>query len=254
MADLRDTLNLFVRRFALALHRSTRLQPGGGPPGAPETPDDELVRGSTRHLPGAGWLVGLLGALVFAVLALLLRGNPLGPLLAAVASVFATIVLTGGRPESAVFRTGEAMESRPPAARPGTGFGAIALVLLLTGRIAALAALGAMSEGGVLSALFAAPVISRFAPLLAAYWRDQGPHVDGWSVQVAGLWCVVPLLLMLLADGGVFLLLALVAAAIAWVAVLRFFRKHPAPFRQDRAASLQQACELAFYLGAAIGA
>jgi adenosylcobinamide-GDP ribazoletransferase len=103
-------------------------------------------------------------------------------------------------------------------------------------------------------ALFAAPVTSRFAPLLAAHWVDREGHVDGATVRIAALWCVLPLLLMVLAEGVVFLVLALLLAAIAWVAMLRFFRNRPARFGEERAAGVQQVCEAAFYLGAAIGA
>jgi adenosylcobinamide-GDP ribazoletransferase len=246
VADLRDNLNLFARQFALALQRSTRLHPGGGP--APSgRADDDLLRTSTRHLPGAGWLLGLLSAFVFALVALALRGNPAGPAVAAVLALFASVLLTGGAPERGVFRVAEAL-----APQPASGQGTLALVLLLAARIAAVAAIGSASEAGVLAALFAAPVVSRFAPLPAQHWTGR-PDVGRGTVQVGALWCVVPLLVM----GAVnlaFLLLGLLAAAIAWITLLRFLRHHPGPFDDDRAACLQQACELAFYLGSAVGA
>jgi adenosylcobinamide-GDP ribazoletransferase len=245
---LRDHLDLFARQFALALRRATRLH-AGGPPAAGDAADQELLRTSMRHLPGAGWLVGLLGAFVFAIVALLLRANPAGPAVAAVASLCAVLLLTGAAEESAVFRLAERLEAR--LARGGSGHGVIALVLLLAGRIAAVAALGTVSEAGVVAALFAAPVVSRFAPLPAAHWSGNG--VDRGTVRVAALWCVIPLLLMLLADGVAFLLLALLAALAGWVATLRFLRSRAGSFDEERAAAVQQACELAFYLGALLG-
>jgi len=253
VADLRDTLNLFARQFALALQRSTRLPPGGAAD-AGERADEELLRSSTRHLPGAGWLVGLLSAFVFALVALLLRGSPGGPTLAAVGCVIATVLLTGAAQESALFRTVDALEGRLPGAGSSAGFGTIALVLAIVARVTAIAAIGSVSEAGVLAALFAAPVVSRFAPLLAAHWLGNGRDVDRPTVGIAALWCLPPLALMLLADGLAFLLLAMVAAAIGWVAVLRFFRNHAGALDDQRAATLQQACEIAFYFGAAIGA
>jgi adenosylcobinamide-GDP ribazoletransferase len=72
-------------------------------------------------------------------------------------------------------------------------------------------------------------------------------------VRVAALWCLVPLALMLLAESVAFLALALLAAAVAWIALLRFFRRQPGGFDDARAAALQQACEVAFYLGASLG-
>lgn len=245
MTGLRDHLNLFGRQFALALQHATRLPAGETPePGA----DDDLVRTSRRHLPGAGVVVGMLAAFVFAIVALLLRGNPAGPAVAAVASLFAVLVLTGAAQESAAFRLAEACGGA------GAGHGVIALVLLLVGRIVAVAAIGAVSEPGVLAALLAGPVVSRFAPLLAAHWAAPAGGEDAATVRVAALWCVLPLALMLLAGGAGFLLLALLGAAAAWIALLRFFRARAGSFDEQRAAGLQQACELAFYLGAGLGA
>lgn len=245
MPSLRDRLNLFARQFALALQRATCLPAFVGA----EPSDEHLVRTSARHLPGAGALVGLLAAFVFAVVALLLRGNPAGPAVAAVATLFAALVLTGAAQESAVFRLAETLAPRAQA-----GYGTIALVVLLAARIATVAALGAVSEAGVLAALLAGPVVSRFAPLLAAHWAAHAQGEDAATVRVAALWCVLPLLLMVVADGAAFLVLALLGAAAAWIALLRFYRHRAGAFDDARAAGLQQACEVAFYLGASFGA
>jgi adenosylcobinamide-GDP ribazoletransferase len=238
---LSDHLNLFARRFALALQRATRLPPASEPAG-----EDPAGR-SDRHLPGAGIVVGVLAAFVFAVFGLLLRGNPAGPGVAAVASLFAVLVLTGAAQERAVFRLAEAFV-------PGNGQGVIALVLLLAARLAAVAAIGVVSEPGVLAALLAGPVVSRFAPLLAAHWASTEASEDAATVRVAALWCLVPLALMLVAGGIAFVLLALAGAGAASVALLRFLRGRPGGFDETRAAALQQACEAAFYLAASLGA
>jgi adenosylcobinamide-GDP ribazoletransferase len=246
---LRNRLNLFTRQFALALQRATRLRPDGAL-AAPEAPDPDLLRTSARHLPGAGWIVGLVTAFVFALVALLLRGNLAAPAVAAVACLVAAAILTGGSQESAVFRSAESLHSAAPAG--ASGHGALALVLLVAGKVVTIAALGAVSEAGVLAALFAAPVLSRFAPLLAAHWRTGGEDADRGTVLTAALWCLVPLLLMVLAHSLAFMLAALVAAAAAWVALLRVYRNRPGNFGEDRAATLQQACELACYLGCVV--
>jgi adenosylcobinamide-GDP ribazoletransferase len=248
---LLDPLNRFSRHFALALQRSTRLPAGAFP--APPLAGEDPVRSSARHLPGAGAVVGLLAAFVFALVGLLLRGNPAGPAVAAVASLFAVLVLTGAAPESAVHRLAESMAPRASGGG-ASGHGAVALFVLLAGRITALAALAAVSEPAVLAALLAAPVVSRFAPLLAAHWAAPAGGEDAATVRIGALWCVAPLALMVLADGVAFLLLALLGAALAWIALLRFFRQREGGFDETRAAALQQACELAFYLGAVFGA
>ncbi|MEJ8838999.1 hypothetical protein [Ramlibacter sp. AN1133] len=241
MPALSDSVNLFARRFARALQRETRLPPVAG------AADEDLARGSDRHRPGAGAVVGLLAAFVFAVFGLLLRGNPAGPAVAAVASLFAVLVLTGAAHERAVFRLAESLA-------PGAGQGVIAMVVLLAARIVAVAAIGSASEPGVLAALLAGPVVSRFAPLLAAHWAAHAGGEDAGTVRIAALWCVVPVALMVLADGAAFALLALAGAAAAWIALLRFFRHRSPGFDEARAAALQQACEAAFYLAASLGA
>lgn len=252
MPALRDNLDLFSRRFALALRRATRLDPGA-PLDAPAAADDALVHSSTAHLPGAAWVIGIVSALVFAVVAVLLRGAGGASLVASVAAAIATALLTAASQESALFRFADSLDPRPGGAGSSSGYGVIAFVLLLALRLAAVAALGSVSERGVLAALFAGPVISRFAPLLAAHWVGNGAETDRRTIQVAGLWCVPPLLVMALAAGPGFVLVALLVAAIAWVAMLRFFRKRAGPLDELRSASLQQVCEAAFYLGSVIG-
>jgi adenosylcobinamide-GDP ribazoletransferase len=244
---LRDSLNHFARRFSLALHHSTRVRLGGAL-AAPADADADTVRASAGHLPGTGWVIGLAAAVSFALVALALRGSPWSPAVAAVACLMATVTLTGARGESALFR---AMETLQPARTPaGSGLGVIALVLLLLGKVSVLATLASASEAGLMTVLFAAPVVSRFAALLAAQWLAGE---SGHTLRVAALWCLVPLVLMLVAVGPVFLLLALLAAGFACWATLRLLKARPGMPAEDAAGTVQQVCELAFYLGAAIG-
>jgi adenosylcobinamide-GDP ribazoletransferase len=250
VAALRDTLHLFARQFVLALSQSTRVRLGGGL--APSEADAAAVRASDAHLPGAGWLVGVAGCVGFALIALALRGSVWGPGVAAVVSTMLTVAMTGARYESALFRGVDRLEARLPGAATGSGFGAIALVLLLLGKITLLAAIASVSEAGVLAALLAGHVVSRFAPLVASYWLGAG--TEARSLHIGVLWCVIPLLLMVAAQGALFLGLALVTAAVAAYAVLRWWKKRAGSTAQEDFAALQQVCEFAFYLGAAIGA
>jgi adenosylcobinamide-GDP ribazoletransferase len=251
VAALRAPLDAFARRFAVALRRVTRLDPGA-PLHAPTAPDAALERASTRHEPGAAWLVGLLSAFVFALFAVLLRGSPGGPAVAAVAATIATAWLTGATQERALYRCAEALAPASAGADGATSVGVIALVLLLALRLAAIAALGAVSEAGVLAALFAAPVLSRFASLLASYWLATHGEVDRATLRVAALWCLPPLLVMLLAAGVGFAVVAVAASLAGWVALLRVFRQRPAAFDAARAAALQQVCEVVFYVGSSV--
>lgn len=239
MPALRDTLNLFARSFVLALQTSTRVRPAGEPAAA----EPDLLQASVGHLPGAGWLVGLAACLVFALTSLLLRGNPWEELAAAIACTMATVVLTGALHESGLFRFADRAGRRD-------GLGPLALFLLLAAKLALLAAIAAAAEGRVITALFAAHVVSRFAPLVLAHWLDTS-EAGLRTLRVGALWCVIPLLLMVPAGGAGFLVVPLLAAALAGFALVRL-----APVTGessgDRPGAVQQVCEVAFYLGAAI--
>ncbi len=241
---MRDTLNLFARQFSLALHNATRVRLGG-PLAPPEDADPDALRASDAHLPGTGWIVGIAACLVFALVGLLLRASPWGAAAAAVVSTMLTVVITGARHESAAFRAAERLGS-------GQGFGVLAVVLLLAAKIVLLAAIASVSEAGVLAALFAAHVTSRFAPVVASRWL--GDRQDVRALRIGALWCVLPLALMFPASGWAFPLLAVLLAASACYALLRLWERRLGPGAQEDASALQQVWEVAFYLGAAIGA
>ena len=243
MAASREALSRFQRRFVLALQTATRLRvqrllaPAGEAP--PQGEPNDQAR-SVAHLPGAGWLVGIVAGLTFAVVAVLLRGNGWGPAVAAIMATTAVLLLTGARNESEVFRWADGL-----GAGAGGGYGVMALVLLLLGRVALLAALAAASEPAIMAALFAGPVVSRLAPLVVAQ-GDEGAH-DPASIRVAVLWCVLPLVLMVPAGGPAFLVLAVLGAGVGTFLARRYGPRRPGGV-------VQQACEIGFYLGAAFGA
>jgi adenosylcobinamide-GDP ribazoletransferase len=245
---LRDTLNLFARHFAVALESATRVRATGAYAPAPEAQDDAL-QASTAHVPGVGWLVGIAACLVFALVSLALRGNPYGPLVAAIACTMATAALTRAMHETALFRFAEGTASPSTAA---TGYGALTLWLALAAKLALLAALASASEAGVVTALFAGHVVSRFA-LVVTHWAGS-PHGEARSLQVGALWCVVPLALMVPARGAAFMVLAVLGAGVACFAALRFCRGRPDAPAGERPGVVQQVAEIGFYLGAAIAA
>lgn len=244
MPALRDTLNLFARHFTLALQASTRVRPHG-PPAPSVASEPDLQRAGTAHVPGAGWLVGIVACLVFAVVSLALRGNGYGPLAAAIASTMATVALTGAMHETALFRFAEGTARE-------AGAGTLVLVLVLGAKFALVAALGSTFEAGVITALFAAHVVSRFA-LVVTHWAAS---TDGGtrSLGIGALWCLLPLALMAAAGGFVFLLMALLVGALACFAALRFCRARPDAPAGERPGVVQQVTEIGFYLGAAIAA
>jgi len=248
---MRDTLNLFARRFALALQTSTRVRATGAyaPPPAPE---GDLVHASTAHVPGVGWLVGIAACLVFAIVSVALRDNTWGPLVAAIACTMATAALTGALHESALYRFADHAWSHGAADAHRAGHGVLALVLLLAAKLALLAALADASEPAVMAALFAGHVLSRFT-LVVTHWAAS-TDADARTVRVAALWCIVPLVLMVVAGGVAFLVAALVVSGLACFALLRFCRSRPDAPTAERPGVVQQVCEVAFYLGAAVAA
>jgi adenosylcobinamide-GDP ribazoletransferase len=247
---LRDSFALFQRDFVLALRRFTRLPAGSVDidPTATEPSTPALL----MHLPGVGWLVGITACLVFALVSLPLRDNPWSVAVAAVASTFATVLLTGALHESALYRAGDALEARLPGAPASAGFGPLVLLLVLAAKFVLLAALAAASEAAVMATLFAAHVASRFVPVAVAHWTTPA-DVDRRALRTAALWPIVPLALMAAAGGPALLLVPLVVAALAVYALLRFLRRRGTAFDDTVVGTVQQVCELAFYLGAVMG-
>jgi adenosylcobinamide-GDP ribazoletransferase len=229
----REHLNL----FALALHRATVLRFGAAPQG-----DEEAVRASDAHLPGAGWVVGIAACIVFALVAVALRATPWSALVAGVAATIATAALTRGRAETALFRTWERFE---------TGAGSLVLPLALVAKLALLAAMASRSEPAVIGVLFAAQVVPRLAPLLLA--RSLAAGVPARAVHVGALWCVIPLAGVLVAAGIAATVLAVAAFALASYGLWRLAHRQADPADRDRLASAQQVCEVAFLFGAALG-
>jgi adenosylcobinamide-GDP ribazoletransferase len=232
---LRDALHRFGQHFSLALHRATRLRlPGSAAP--PAEPDAQMLRASTAHGPGVGWVVGLTACLAFTLVALLLRPNPWGPAVAAVASLMATLYLTRAQHERAL-----ATATEP-----------LVLHLVLAGKITVLAAIATQSEPGAIGVLFAAPVVSRSASLLVAHWLEADKWQEPARLRTGGLWAVVPLLLLGLAGGVACAVAALAATAAAAIVMYRHCRRRELDAAGGPVGAVQQVCELAFYFGALI--
>lgn len=247
MNALRDSFALFQRDFGLALRRYTRLPAVGGMPDPASEAPDRHPNALLLHLPGVGWLVGMLACLVFATVSLLLRENTWSALVAAVASTIATVLLTGALHEGALYRQAQGLEG--PAT---SGYGPLALLLLLAAKFVLLAALADASEAAVMAALFAAHVVSRFVPVVVAHWTTPA-DVDRRALRIAALWTLVPLALLVAAGGPALLLVPLVVAALAVLALLRFLRRRGAAFDDTVVGTVQQVCEAALYLGMVIG-
>lgn len=252
---------LFLRHYLVALQFFTRL-PVTGPAAQWTGFGPELLRASAPHFPGVGLLVGLAACLVFAVVSLGLPDGPVAPLAAAAFSTAATALLTGAFHEAGLADTADGLAPQP--ARTGA-FGALALVLVVGAKLALLAVLAAHSAAGVIVALLAGHAVSRFWPLVLVHTlahvggeatgRSQplADRLDRRGLAIAGLWCAVPLLLMVAADGVPFLVLALALSAGALFGLRAWLRHRIQGFTGESLGAAQQVCEVAFYLGAAFG-
>jgi len=244
-AFARDALADWRADFRAAVQFLTRLPAPGG---------SGLPRG-LRAFPLAGLAVGLVGALALGLAHAV--GLPAAP--AAVLAVAATILFTGALHEDGLADMADGFGAGGGRARKlaimrdsrtGT-YGALALILSVAARVAALAALPAPVAA---AALIAAHAASR-AALPAALWRETPARDDGLAVAAgrprreAVLWSVgLGAAIALVALGPATGVVALAAAAAAAYAVLRLARRQIGGITGDVLGGVQQAAEIAVLL------
>jgi adenosylcobinamide-GDP ribazoletransferase len=210
---------------------------------------------------------------VFALLELALPGSPYSPFAAAVACTAATVLLTGAFHEGGLTHVAdglagavegnEAIELMSDSRLGSTG--AVSLVLALFAKVALLAVLAGQSPAAVLAALLAGHVISRFWPLLlmralpyigdasTVAGKPLADRIDARTLAIGAAWCVLPLANALLVQPAAFTIVALIFSALALFSMQRLFARRLKGFTADCVGATQQVCEIAFYLGAAIG-
>ena len=231
-----------------------------------------MLRASAAHFPGIGWLAAGLSCAVVALLHWGLGAQPMAPLVAAVLSTVATVVMTGGFHEDGLADVADGLGGsydRERAldimkdSRVGA-FGAMALVLALLAKVSLLALLGAHSLGAVLAALAGGHVLSRLWPLFIVRWlphvgdtarsksKPLADQISRSALAAAALWCFVPLALVYQAQAATFLIasITLSMAAAAWMG--RWFARRLQGFTGDCLGATQQVGEIGFYLGAAL--
>lgn len=207
------------------------------------------------HAPAAGLLVGATAAVVLALAALPLPGGTAAALAAAVLSTMATVALTGGSHERGLARCADRLAGE---ASPGHA-GVLATGLVLAAKLALLATMAGQSPAGLLAALLAGHAVSRFWCLVLPYGAPEAARQHGYgpmgsgSLWTGGLWCV-PAVLLLWAAGGIgAAVLAVIGSTVAFALLVRLYRQRLQDAPTEAVAATQQACELAFYLGAAFG-
>lgn len=279
-------MSQFIRHYLLSLQFFTRI-PVTGRLADWVGFSPAMLRASAGHFPGVGVLVGALVAAFTALLLFVLPPTGSTPLVVAALGTALGVLLTGAFHEDGLADVfdglgGSAERDRALVimkdSRVGA-FGAIAVMLALLCKVALLALLGAVSATLMVAALFVAHVLSRTWPLLTirllphvgdAAGSKSKPLADQISLAalVTGfIWCFMALALVIstqsatefvatdLTDTGLLqaLLSAVVASFVAWAVMARWFWRRLQGFTGDCLGATQQVCELAFYLGLAVG-
>ena len=231
-----------------------------------------MLRASSAHFPGVGWLVAAVAAVVYAALHIGLGQQPFAPLVAAVFCTLATVLVTGGFHEDGLSDATDGLGGSYDRERALDimkdsrigAFVALALVLVLLAKVSLLALLGAHSLSAALSALLGAHVLSRFWPLCLvrvlphvgdtakSKSKPLADQISNWALTVAGLWCFVPLALVWRAQAALFLIVAVLLSALGAAHMARRFARRLQGFTGDCLGAVQQVSEIGFYVGAAL--
>jgi len=261
-----------ARRMVLALQYFTRLPI---PPALAQWTgfDAHLQRASLAHFPGVGLLVGALAAACYGAALLVLPGSMFAPAVAAVLATGLTAWLTGALHEDGLADTVDGLTAGAERehilevmkdSRLG-GFGAMALVATLLGKVLLLGLIGsAAGWAAAVAALVAGHTVSRgLALAIVASLPNIGREGASKSLAMASgiaraglvtaaIWCAAALLLAAILVSPVFCIAGLVLAAAALLWLRRLLARRLQGFTGDCLGAAQQLCEVAFYLGAAI--
>ena len=282
-------LSQFLRHFLLAVQFFTRI-PVVGRLADWVGFSPAMLRASAAHFPGVGWLVGTLVAALTALLLAYLPESGFSPLVAAVLGTAFGVLLTGAFHEDGLADVFDGLGGSPDRERALVimkdsrvgAFGAIAMFLVLLGKVSLLALLGSVNGELLCAALFVAHGVSRTWPLFLVRWmphvgdlagsksKPLADQISGKSLGVALVWCLLGLALTLyLQDMVNFIDLdiendssqerllialgcALTASGLAFLVMWRWFLRRLQGFTGDCLGATQQVCELAFYLGLAL--
>ena len=277
----------FIRHFLLAIQFFTRI-PITGKLADWVGFSPAMLRASAAHFPAVGILIGLVAAAVYALLITVLPNSAYSPLVAAVLSTTATVLLTGAFHEDGLADLADGLGGSYDKARALEimkdsrvgAFGALALSLAVLAKVALLALLGSVSgaPGGwgdiedayllpwanVCSALVAGHVVSRTLALLLVYAlphvgdsatsksKPLADKISAGSLVVALFWCFMALALVLYAQAAITLGVACLFAVVALLYMYRLLKRRLQGFTGDCLGATQQVCEIAFYLGLAV--
>ncbi|MFP8777724.1 adenosylcobinamide-GDP ribazoletransferase [Hydrogenophaga sp. RWCD_12] len=262
----------FVRHFLLAVQFFTRI-PITGRLADWVGFSPEMLRASAAHFPGVGWVVGLPTAAVFAGVWWVLPAQPAAPWVAALVSTVFSVLLTGAFHEDGLADLSDGLggsANRERAleimkdSRIGS-FGAIALVLALVTKVAALALI-AQAGGAAIAAvaLFAAHVSSRLMPLFVIHTlphvgdtpqsksKPLAESIGRGGLALGVLWWALAMVLAVVLLPTVKWMLAVLGSLLGLVWMWRLLKRRLQGFTGDGLGATQQVCEIGFLLALAV--
>ena len=274
-----------LRHLLLALQFFTRV-PLGPRLSAWVGYSPDLLRAALGHFPAVGALLGVPLAAFSAALLELLPGTAATPWVVAALGTALGVLLTGGLHEDGLADVADGLAGSAERERalqimkdPRLGaFGTLALLLVVLNKMALLALLATLSVRGLAAALVLGHVLSRSWPLvLVAVLPNVGDPTaskslaitrggSAGSVRCALLWCAAAVAGTLMwlayppftragrvpASAGCAVLLGLLASALVFLALWRWFARRLQGYTGDCLGAVQQLTELAFYLGVAL--
>lgn len=259
-----------LRHFLLAIQFFTRI-PITGRLGAWVGYSPAMMNAAAGHLPGVGWVVGTLGALVLWCALQVFGALPLGAALAATLSTAATIWLTGAFHEDGLADTADGLggsATRERAleimkdSRIGS-HGAIALVLALLLKVLLTAFIAQRGAGAAAAAVLGVHVLSRLPPLIvmralpyvsevaASKSRPLAEALSWPALGIGFLWSIPALALIYQALAAINFISSIVLCMLVLLYLLRLLARRVQGFTGDTLGATQQVCELALLLGLA---
>ncbi|MEG0919944.1 MAG: adenosylcobinamide-GDP ribazoletransferase [Comamonas sp.] len=261
-----------VRHFLLAVQFFTRI-PVTGKLAAWVGYSPEMLRASAGHFPGVGWIVGLVAAGMLAAVYLLLpAGNAYTPLVAAIFSTLATVLLTGCFHEDGLTDVIDGLGGSYDRERALDimkdsrigAYGAMAMVLAVLSKVSLIALLASHSLALALAALIGAHVTARLWPMLVVC---SLPHVGDTAkskskplaefishkgLMACIIWAAPAAALLAFWQGWAVLLPALVVSAAVALWMRQWFKRRLQGFTGDGLGAVEQVSEIGFYVGVAL--
>ena len=261
-----------IRHFLLAVQFFTRI-PVTGRLADWVGYSPEMLRASSGHFPGVGWIVGVVAAGMLAAAYLLLpAGNRYTPLVAALLSTLATVLLTGCFHEDGLTDVIDGLGGSYDRERALDimkdsrigAYGAMAMVLAVGIKVALIALLASHSLPLAVAAVLTGHVIARLWPMLVV---RSLPHVGDTAKSKSkplaefitrkglvscAIWALPAAILLGYWQGLPVLLPALLLSAAVALWMRQWFKRRLQGFTGDGLGAIEQVGEIAFYLGAAL--